>query len=551
MSTRVQDFVVISSSQDLAAKVVKVLVALCVLVMIIIVLVEIGTLTNQRMQDKILLDTLVTMDKLPADAPTSGFAKITSDLVLEYKTLTDGRNSVMTGMTKTLLPNITSNRSAMGGIDYSPECVDMAGEFTFTGVNTDVALMAKSYSDIIAHLGLDPTKPVLTDSMIELIIPHHQVAGLVYKMYSTDPEKLESFSIHAGQDAWLQNLGSPDIKTTVKCKLLEKPTISCFKEVYGGYWCPRNYYPSTSDASRFVNGTVGNWVIECDTPKMEMTIIVVRWNSLRFSTAFYRNTVKMTAPRKVINFFPTKRILNWCKLPHQDLVTAASTGTLEPLPSTIYIVQTDRLPDQLRTVLLGAEICDDHLHAVLSRRRSKTKRAVMIATARNTNGLAAFVNLSILLRPRLRYGIRRVTYCITVKESVILILILIAVLTSTAKTVVGVGMHAGTISDNLLADRNRVIARFHGRAISRLLKHRLLALSTSKVKSQLPSKRSSSQSSKYSSQSRPSFEDVTASPDESSTVLAYDEYLAGKFFAFGVSEVNIQGRRCRVIARCG
>ncbi|DBA03557.1 TPA: hypothetical protein N0F65_011458 [Lagenidium giganteum] len=590
----------------------------CRVIIVIVVVVDIGTLAAQRItstlnatQDKaiqVLLDVLTSMNRLPPDAPASGYAKTSQDFVVDYVTflapgydderamfpryieaLQNHRYMTLRGMTKSLFANITSIRSAMGGVDFGPDwwdtqqsSVDMAGEVVFTGVSIDSSLMARNYSDMMMFLGLDPANPVLNSTMIDLLIPRsaipkrRQVAGLMYKMFSTDPEKLDSFTIHVGKDAWLQNLGALDVKSTAKCQLLEHPSITYFNDIRGGFWCPRDYYPSIAYLGRFVNGTVGNWVIECDTPPMEMTIEVIRWNARlaqRYSTAFYHNAVRMTAPRKTM--YTQKMLLNLTNYISgsvfrlQDIVTVASSGTLEPLPSTIYIVQTDQLPDALRTaVLLLGFVTIAYTRCTLMGVRtlfhfmlesplaivmnvayalltypSGTELAVMLLTARSVNSISIFLRLFMLLRPysipaliiakalmSVRYGYQQVTRYVTVKESVIPLLFQIVLLRATAADLVGVGMHKGTTSDAMTS----FSWIFHGESwvivivFIFLRFHAGHAIERRERRHQIPEE----------------------STDELAQLPAYDKYLGGKFFAFDVCflpEVRIGTRRCRVI----
>ncbi|DBA05053.1 TPA: hypothetical protein N0F65_000741 [Lagenidium giganteum] len=627
----VRSYFTVSTKLELVSRILTVLVALCAVVIAIIVTIEIVGLLSQgimaalRAKQDVALDILRNsfdaMDKLGAAGAGEGIAPTGNDLVVAYENTLgphyddeqatfasyidsiDSRRYIkLTGMTKSLFPNASSVRSAMGGVDYGPDWwkqarshVDIEGNIMFSGNSVDKTLFARNYSDLVDFLGLDPSNPVLTSTMIDMLLPRLaipkrvQLAEFKYKLYSTDPEKLDSFNVHIATDDWLKNLGGNDVKTTATCRLLEQPTITKFVHIFGAFWCPRKFAPSASYASRFVNASVGNWVIECDSNKdMDLTLEIIRWNGKmpeRYSTAFYHNTIKIVAPRKT--FYTQTMLANLTGYasgngyPVRDIVAVASSGTLVPQPSTIYIVQTQPIPDRLRTAILGlALLCVlftrctlvgvrtlchfilesslsillDVVYAVLTY-PSGTELATMIATARSAAGLNAIVHLAILLRrfstPALimaktvlsmPYGFRQVTPCITIKEAVVMIVIQIVALYSSAGKIVGVGMHGMVTSD----DMSSYVWRFHGIIWLTTIVFVFVRFQTGRVFEHYQKQpRPASVFDKYAGKmSRDSFTQVV------SERIAYDEYLSGKFLSFGVCFlplVEVKGRLCRVL----
>ncbi|DBA05088.1 TPA: hypothetical protein N0F65_000776, partial [Lagenidium giganteum] len=632
--------------------------AFCALLIMLIVVADIGGMLLQDImaslnakQDaavQVLHDAFVAMDRLGPSGLGDGHAPIAnSDLVLAYETtlgphyseelpmfaryaeaIDSRRYFRLAGMTKSIFPNISAIRSNMSGVDAGPDWwetvrshVDIEGNVMFSGNSVDKSLMNLSYADITAFLGLDPANPVLNESTLSLLLPRSaipkrtQIAEFKYKMYSTDPQKLESFNVHIATDDWLQNLGALDQKTLATCKLLEAPTLNKFVHVFGAFWCPKSFPPSDVYLSRFVSASVGKWVIECDSKNdYTITLNIVRWNAKlpqRYSTAFYHYSVVMTAPRKTL--YTQTMLMNLTAyssgagIPIRDIVAVASSGKLVPQPATVYLVETEVMSDSLRqTFLLLALLCLLFTRCTLVGVRtlchfilesslsvlvmivfavltypSRTELAVMIATVRNAGSMSAFVHLTILLRRytvptmimskivlSLRYGINHVTPCITIKEVVMIIIVQLVILYSTAGSVVGVGMKANVTGDDMTA----YVWRFHSVVIGASFALLFLRFQVGRLASYLRHRNQEPRVSK----AHVSTTVVNLSPaseirrnptkknlKRTATVfrddphndvhhdhIAYDAYLSGKFLSFGVTFlplIEIKGRRCRII----
>ncbi|GLD92784.1 hypothetical protein PINS_up001363 [Pythium insidiosum] len=640
----IKQFATISSPADLAAKLLTIVVALCAAAVAVIVLIEIGTLLTEDVmaalrakQDaalQVLRDALVAMDEMGAAGLGDGHAKASDGMVFAFETTLgphydderavfkryvdaiDARRYLsLHGQTRSLFANVSAIWSAMGGVDFGPDWwetvrsyVDIEGGVMFSGNSVDKTLMARNYSDLVSFLGVDPANPVLSDAMIDKLLPRSaipkrtQLGEFKYKLYSTDPEKLDSFNVHVATDAWLQNLGGADVKRTATCRLLPRASIPKFTHVFGAFWCARSFRPSASYASRFNDATVGLWVIECDSKTdIDLRLDILRWNGKmpqRYSTAFYHNAVRLTSPRKTL--YTQTMLANLTAYPSgktypiRDVVAAASSGTLEPLPATVYIVQTEPIPNRLRTAILGIallcvlftrctltgvrtlchfvlesslSIALDVAYAVLTY-PSGTELAVMIATARHAQGLAAVVQLAIVLRRfstpalivaktvlSLRFGFRAVTPCITIREAIALVVIQIIAIYISAGRVVGVGMRAGTTSDGMTAyvwnlqgvvwliAIGFILVRFQvGRLVDRWAKRRGAPRITAQLVAQAKSKGAPNATA--------SVDKGQLATDSRSSSSAYDDYLSGKFLSFGVcflEGVTVQGRPCRVL----
>ncbi|KAJ0400839.1 hypothetical protein ATCC90586_005232 [Pythium insidiosum] len=238
-----RQFMTISSPADLVSKLFMVLVGLCAAAVAIIVLIEIGTLMTQDImaalrakQDaalQVLRDSLVAMDALGAAGLGDGHTKGNDGMVFAFETtlgphydderayfkkyadsIDARRYLTLNGQTKSLFTDVAAIWSAMGGVDFGPDWwetvrsyVDIEGGVMFSGNSVDKTLMGRNYSDLVTHLGLDPANPVLTDAMIDKLLPRSaipkrtQLGEFKYKLYSTDPEKLDSFNVHIATDA--------------------------------------------------------------------------------------------------------------------------------------------------------------------------------------------------------------------------------------------------------------------------------------------------------------------------------------------------------------
>ncbi|KAJ0397293.1 hypothetical protein ATCC90586_008808 [Pythium insidiosum] len=619
--------------------------ALCMavggLALAVVVLIEIGTIVAQIImsalnakQDvavQVLHDTLVVMDALGAAGLGDDKVTTSNGLVYTYETtlgqrynderaafrryadaIDSRRYASLKGQTQSLFANVSAVRSAMGGIDFGPDWwemarsyVDIEGTVMFSGNSVDKTLMARNYTDLVAHLGLDPASPVLSDAMVAKLLPRSaipkrtQVGEFKYKLYSTDPEKLDSFNIHLATEAWLAHLGAIDVPAHATCRLLPKPTLPKFYHVFGAFWCPRSFPPSAAYASRFKDPTdVGLWVVECDSKHdYEVQMQIIRWHGQmpeRYSTAFYLNTIKITSPRK--SFYTQAMLANLTAFPSgngypiRDIVALASTGRLEALPAKVYIVQTEPIPERIRTAILGVtfvcvlftrctfagvrtlchfmlessvSIALDIVYAVFTY-PSGTELAVMMATVRHGQPVATIAHLAISLRRfstpaliiaktalSLLYGFREITPCITIRESIALVVCQVVALFLMAPALVGIGMKKNLATGHITTsdDMTAFVWTFNGliwlvAVVFIFLRYKLGVIVTRW--SQRHVMRRVVNDVKTGKADREGDACLLAATPSS----AYDEYLSGKLLSFGVwflESRRVQGRQCRVI----
>ncbi|GLD92805.1 hypothetical protein PINS_up001384 [Pythium insidiosum] len=652
---RVRALLVAPTKLQLLLNVWTLCMALGGLALAVVVIIEIGTIVAQIImsalnakQDvavQVLRDTLAVMDQLGAAGLGDGKVSTPSGLVYTYETtlgqryndervafrryvdaIDARRYASLKGMTRSLFPNVSAVRSAMGGIDFGPDWwemarsyVDIEGGVMFSGNSVDKTLMARNYSDLVTFLGVDPANPVLSDAMVSKLLPRSaipkvtQVGEFKYKLYSTDPEKLDSFNIHLATDAWLANLGAIDAVTHATCRLLPKPTLPKFYHVFGAFWCPRSFPPSAAYASRFKEAPasdVGLWVVECDSKHdYEAKLQIIRWHGQmpeRYSTAFYLNAVKLTSPRKAVYtqamLFNLTAYGSGNAYPIRDIVALASTGKLEALPAKVYVVQTEPIPERIRTAILGitfvcvlftrctftgvrtlchfmlessVSIALDIVYAVFTY-PSGTELAVIVATVRHGHWPSAVVHLAMTVRRfstlaliiaktalSLFYGFQEITPCITIRESIVLVMLQVLVLFLMAPALVGTGMKKNlktghiTSSDDMTTfvwtfngliwlvalvfiflryKIGKLVSRWSARQLSRRRVVSSIKTATTAART-LPSEPTGESTAKSKS-----------SPTASSS--AYDDYLSGKLLSFGVwflERRRVKGRECRVI----
>ncbi|DAZ95334.1 TPA: hypothetical protein N0F65_002441, partial [Lagenidium giganteum] len=599
--------------------------ALSTLTILGLIVLEITTLLNQRIsaaldtkQDtagEVLHDTLSAMDKLDAAAPPIGFTSLSEDQVLQYKltlapkfpterstfskyvtAIENRRYKTFSGETRGLWTRLENVRSQLGGIDYAHDwwdivqsTVNIQASVLFTGVNINTSLFLQDYVTLQTQLNISDDNPVLSTNTTAVLLPRSaiskrtQMGSLLYKLYSTDPEKLVSFNLRMSTDAWAQGVAASDLQSSSRCSLLRRPTVARFQDAV---WSPTTFYPSDSYVTSFANSTTfGDWVIECDSIKpMAITIENLRWHASmksRYTTAFYHHTLKLIAPRKVI-FTQTMLVAmaewpNNASIPFSQLVAVPSNGIYEPQTSTMYIIETNTLPNEVRTVLMVlALVCVLYTRcsvvgirtffhfitetplsvllnvafAVLTYPSGTELSSIMINLSGLTSHFKLFVALGVVLRPftvpcllgakallSLRYGFRQVAYCITVREAVVLILTQMLVMRVTTTTLVSVGMKADVVTE----DMTTFIWHFHltmGGVTACFIGFRFYAgrMLETKLKTKWDEITKTAQ-------------DAPVSATELSK-SGYDTYLCGKFFAFGVCvlpTVLVNKQECRVL----